>query len=142
MVDFESEHYILIITGSTLIAEEKDRPLAYRLRDEVNSRLGEDSPWKCFVISDIWYLNDEALHARPAVSVGGPGVNSVAQYWLRRLPNALAIDNILLIQMDVAMDDRRCAIWGMDHKLTVEALDTFIEKGYLDRFLDGVRHSL
>lgn len=142
MPDEVRDDSILLITGASLRAEEMDRPLAYRLRDEILSRLGADSPWKCHVITDVLYLNSENLHARPAISIGGPGVNGAAQYLLARLPHALAVDNVLLIQMDVKMEDNRCSIWGMDHDTMVEAIDTFIEKGYLNRFLIGVRQAL
>ncbi len=142
MPDDADKNKLLIVAGATLRAEELDRPLAYRLRDEIESRLGDGSRWSCLVISDIWYLNSEPLHARPAISIGGPGVNAVAQYWFNRLPNALEVENVLLIQMDTRASDLRCSIWGMDHETTVEALETFVQKGYLDRFLEGLRSSL
>jgi hypothetical protein len=36
------------------------------------------------------------------------------------------------------MADLRCAIWGMDHLQTVQAVDLFLAKGYLETFLKGV----
>jgi hypothetical protein len=44
--------------------------------------------------------------------------------------------------MDVEMNDMRCAVWGMNHLDTVQAVDTFIAKGYLDAFVQGVVESL
>jgi hypothetical protein len=129
---------ILIITGATLRAEEMDRPLAYGLAEVIRARLNETATRQPLVMSDIGYLNCDTLHKTPAVSIGGPGVNAVAQYWLKRLPNVLEVDDVLLIQMDLSIDDLRCSIWGYDHDTTVEALEIFTEKGYLDRFLEGV----
>jgi len=129
---------ILLVTGSTLRAEIADRPLAYRLRKMIRRRLEDDDFWRPVVVSDIWYLNSESLQRQPTISVGGPGVNAVSQFFYSRLPSALAIDGTLLIQMDIEMKDHRCCIWGMDHARTVEALRLFVRKGYLDRFLEGI----
>jgi hypothetical protein len=54
------------------------------------------------------------------------------------LPNALAIENTLVIQMDLEVNDQRCAVWGMNHLDTVRAVETFLAKGYLETFLNGV----
>ena len=141
MAESPPDKLILVITGATLRAEQMDRPLAYRLRDAIVERLGADSDWSCLVVSDIWYLNSDELHEVPAISLGGPGVNAVAQYWLKQLPNALAVDNVFLIQLDATQQDHRASLWGMDHETTVEAIETFLEKGYLDHFLTGVRQN-
>ncbi len=138
MEDYDLDNLILIVTGTSLRAEDKDRPLAYRLADEIRGRLPADSPWRCLVLSDLHYINNEELHQCPLICVGGPGVNHLAAVLFRELPPALAVDRVLLIQMDVEMKDHRTSLWGMDHETTVEALQTFIEKGYLDRFLAAI----
>lgn len=138
MAEYDLDRLVLIVTGTTLRAEDVDRPLANRLAEEVRKRLPSESGWRCLVISDVYYINDEDLRDCPVISVGGPGVNHLAGVFLRELSPALAIDGILLIQMDVALEDLRASIWGMDHEKTVEALNTFIGKGYLDRFIQGV----
>jgi len=138
MEEYDLDNLILIVTGSTLRAEEKDRPLAYTLATEIRKRLPPDSPWRCLVISDLHYINNEDLHECPLVCLGGPGVNHLAAVLLRELPPALAVDRVLLIQMDVEMKDLRTCLWGMNHDTTVEAIQTFIQKGYLDRFLAAV----
>ena len=133
-----SRDLLLLVTGSTLRAEVADRRLAYRLRRSIRKRLTDKSTCQPVVISDIWYLNSEQLQKCPTISVGGPGVNAASQYFYSRLPTALSIDQTLLIQMDVAMTDHRCCIWGMDHERTVEALRLFVKRGYLDQFLAGI----
>lgn len=114
-----------------------DRPLAYRIKAAVNERTanGDWQDWQCAVISDIWYLNHDRFNHLPTISVGGPGVNALSAHLYERLPSALAIDNVLVIQIDLTFEDRRCAVWGMDHDATVEAVETFLDRGYLDRFL-------
>jgi hypothetical protein len=135
MPDESAENMILVVTGASLRAEMMDRPLAYRVKRAVDERLKDLEPWQCVVISDIWYLNNEPFSRQPAISIGGPGVNALSAYLYERLPNALAVDNVLLVQMDPTMKDKRCAVWGLNHEMTVEAVDTFLEKGYFDRFL-------
>ncbi len=129
---------LLIVTGSTLRAEMADRPLAYRLQKMIQKRLVAEVVLRPMVMSDIWYLNSEPLQQLPTISLGGPGVNALSQFFFSKLPTALGIDGLLLIQMDVAMEDHRCCLWGMDHRKTVEALHVFTECGYLDQFLQGI----
>ena len=90
------------------------------------------------VISDVYYLNNESIQDRPLIAIGGPGVNMVAANLVEELPTAVTIENQLVIQMDVEMNDARCAVWGMDHLSTVQAVELFIVKGYLEAFVKGV----
>ena len=129
---------ILVVVGASLRAEEMDRPLGYRLADEIKRRLGDGSDWSPLVISDVLYVNDKSLACCPVISLGGPGVNHLSSLLFRELPSVLSIDNVLILQMDVDLVDHRCCLWGMDHDQTVEALDLFIKRGHLDYFLNGV----
>jgi len=132
------DNLVFVVCGATLRAEEMDRPLAYRIQEAVYERLeARDSELDCMVISDIWYLNNKAYHERPTISIGGPGVNHVSAYWWKRLDSVLNIENVLLIQMSLDKPPRAC-LWGMDHDHTVEALETFQQKGHLDRFVDAI----
>lgn len=137
------ENGLLIVTGSSLRAEQADRPLAYRLKTCIEERLREQSlDGSLVVLSDLWYLNAEALQQLPMISVGGPGINAVSAYLYRKLASALVIDDTLMIQMDVELQDLRVSLWGVDHSSTVTAMDIFIERGYLDRFLGAVMSRL
>ena len=118
----DTSNLLLIVTGSTLRAEGCDRPLAYRLQRLIRKRTAPEAFLRPEVISDIWYLNSEALQELPTISIGGPGVNAVSQFFFAKLPTALGIDGLLRIQMDVALEDHRCCIWGMDHSKTIDAL--------------------
>jgi len=131
-------HLILIVAGASLRGESVDRALAYRLAAEIQQRLGPDSPWRPLVISDVLYLNDKDLARQPVISIGGPGVNHLSALLFQELPSVMTIDNALIIQMDIDLADLRCSLWGMDHERTVEALDLFLSRGYLDRFLEGI----
>ena len=146
MPDIDTDRLICIVVGVQLRAELGDRPLAYRIEQELRQRLeaalgkpaeGEPPRLAPVVLSDVYYLNNDELQARPAISVGGPGMNALSAMLVDKLPTAVAIEKTLVVQMDLEMDDVRCAIWGMDHLDTVRAVDLFITK-YLDRFVEGV----
>lgn len=130
---------LLIVVGAHLRAEVADRPLAYRLRNRIEAWLEKHildmnvrlSPVVC---SDIWYVNQQSLQKRPTVSLGGPGVNALSAYYANKLSSALVHDNQIVIQLDPEYVDLRVCVWGMDHELTVHALDMFDEK-YLDGYL-------
>jgi len=131
------EKAIFLVTGSNLTAEQKDRPLAYFLKSHIDRYGGADAAKCGIVVSDLWYLEEDGIDDCPVISVGGPGVNSLSQHFWRQLPIGLAVDNVLVIQLDITFEDLRASIWGMDHESTREAIQTFYEKGYLRRFLEA-----
>ena len=146
MSEIDTDRLVLIVVGVQLRAELGDRPLAYRIEQEVRSRLearlgrpaeGELPLLAPAVITDVYYLNNEPIQSRPAISVGGPAMNALSAMLVDQLPTAMAVENTLVIQMDLEMKDVRCAVWGMDHLDTVRAVDLFVTK-YLDGFLEGV----
>ncbi len=133
------EQGLLIVTGSTLGAERRDRPLAYGLKGRIEERLeGMACRREVVVIGDLWYLNCEPLHQMPMISVGGPAVNAVTGQLFKRVPTALVVDNALLVQMDLTLEDLRVVVWGGNSASTVDAVDIFVNRGYLGRFLEGV----
>lgn len=147
MSDIDPSRLIWIVTGVQLKAELGDRPLAYRVEREVRERLsallpklsdGTAPQLAPVVVSDVYYLNHDEAQRLPTISIGGPGVNAVSAALYDNLPTPLAIENTLVVQMDLELNDLRCAVWGMDHLDTVRAVDAFIAKGYLDTFVRGV----
>lgn len=147
MSDIDPDRLIWIVTGVQLNAELGDRPLAYRiereLRERLASLLGPSEPnqpprLSPVVVSDVYYLNSADAQKGPTISIGGPGSNALSASLFEQLPTAVTIEHTLVVQMDLDMDDLRCAVWGMNHLDTVRAVDTFIAKGYLDTFAEGV----
>jgi hypothetical protein len=147
MPDIDTNRLIWIVVGIQLNAELGDRPLAYRveqvLKRRIAEKLGVPKPGELpklspVVITDVYYLNFDDAKDRPAISIGGPGVNALSAQLTDELPTPVAIEDTLVVQMDLEMNDPRCAVWGMNHLDTVQAVDLFIAKGYLDTFLDGV----
>ena len=146
MPDIDTDRLICIVVGVQLRAELGDRPLAYRVEQAVRERLeallgkppeGEPPRLAAVVMSDVYYLNSDELRTRPAISVGGPAMNALSATLVDKLPTAVAVEDTLVIQMDLDMDDPRCAVWGMNHLDTVRAVELFVTK-YLDAFIEGV----
>ena len=139
MADDSAARLLLIVTGSTLRAEEVDRPLAYYLRQRIEQSLAESDldagPFRVQVVADFRWIHDEPLQDAPTISLGGPGVNALAHRWLEEIPVSLAVDEQYYIQMDPDLDEPRASIWGMDNATTQIAVSVFIER-FLPRFLD------
>lgn len=138
-----SERLLLIVTGSTLRAEEVDRPLAYYLKQRIEQQLATMSVEAITprVIADFRWLNDDPLQSLPTISVGGPGVNALASHLYDQLTFALAIDDHYCIQMDPTFEELRASIWGMDNAKTQLAVAVFLER-YLTPFLEACsKHS-
>lgn len=141
-VALDPANLLLIVVGAHLRAEMADRPLAYRLAERVRAWLEKHGhalnvPIVPVVCSDIWYVNDEDLQPRPTISIGGPGVNALSAYFHDKLKTAAAVDDQFMIQLDPEFIDLRACVWGMDHALTVKALDVFVKK-YLDGYMRAV----
>jgi hypothetical protein len=137
-----SARLILIVTGSTLRAEELDRPLAYYLKQEVERQVArrveigtDETPANVLVVADFRWMNDKPLQVVPTISVGGPGVNALAHQWFEELPFSLAVGELYCIQMDPDLIEARVSLWGMDNPTTQIAVSIFVER-FLPRFLD------
>ncbi len=138
---------LLIVTGSTLRAEEMDRPLGYYLKqriegilsasaDQAGSKHGHDlSDYQVRVIADFRWIHDEFLQTLPTISLGGPGVNALAHRWLEEVPISLAFNERYFIQMDPDLNEPRVSIWGMDNPTTQIAVSIFLDR-FLPPFLE------
>ena len=134
-------HRVMVVVGSHLRAEEADRPLAYRLIEEIETwkeryeaQLGvEIEPSVC---TDLWYLNHDDLRRLPTVCIGGPGVNALSAYLAQHLSDDNKQADVLL-QIDPDYTDLQACIWGTDHALTAHGLQLFVDR-YLDGYLRAV----
>lgn len=140
--------WLLVVVGTTLRAEEADRPLAYYLKQKLEAALealtkhghAPGGPLHVAVISDFRWLRDDPLQKWPTISLGGPGVNALTRNWLEEVPLSLAVDNQYYIQMDPELDESRVAIWGMDNPSTQIAVSAFLQR-FSGRFLEHVLHT-
>src|SRR3954454_3637645 len=124
-----SAKMLLIVTGSTLRAEEVDRPLAYYLKQRIDGAAdveGASAPrFRVRVVADFRWIHDEPLQVLPTISIGGPGVNALAHRWLEDVPVSLAFGERYFIQMDPDLAEPRASIWGMDNATTQIAVSVF-----------------
>jgi hypothetical protein len=142
MATDKSLRLLLIVTGSTLRAEEMDRPLAYYLKQQIEELLTQPTKtgqhsvddYLVHVIADFRWIHDETLQRLPTISLGGPGVNALAHKWLEDVPVSLAYNERYFIQMDPDLAEARASIWGMDNATTQIAVAVFLER-FLPRFL-------
>ncbi|HEU4699465.1 MAG TPA: hypothetical protein VFS40_09815 [Gemmatimonadales bacterium] len=132
----DTEETILIVTGTELTAEDRDRPLAYWLKQQIDQR-GVGHPWrKAVVVGDAWYLANRVFHLNPTVAVGGPGANAVAQQFASALPVVWKDeDEQAFIQLDFDDERKRAALWGMNAAATASAVEGFVIHGQLDELL-------
>jgi len=134
---------LLIVTGSTLRAEEMDRPLGYYLKQRVERSLSEAiadgrdglEGYVVRVVADFRWIHDDPLQSLPTISLGGPGVNALAHRWLEDVPVSLAFNDRYFIQMDPDLAEPRASIWGMDNSTTQIAVSVFVDR-FLPRFLE------
>src|SRR3954451_15668387 len=136
---------LLIVTGSTLRAEELDRPLGYYLKQRIEAALaaGQEGPdrgqdlsdYQVRVVADFRWIHDEFLQNLPTISLGGPGVNALAHRWLEEVPISLAYNERYFIQMDPDLPEPRASIWGMDNPTTQIAVSVFLDR-FLSPFLE------
>ncbi len=127
---------VLIVAGTTLRAEQMDRPLAYYLQTQIEERSGKPGGPQALVISDARYLHEKELQQLPTISVGGPGVNLLAQKWLDDLPSVLTVEDKYLVQMELEGVAPQACVWGMNNPLTKLAVVTFADR-FLPRFLQA-----
>ncbi len=138
----ESEHLLLIVTGTCLQAEHIDRPLAYQLRSQIYAKLKKYgmklNTRACPVVcSDIHYMNNEALHIRPTVSIGGTNVNALSIYYRDKLTVAEERKDSFSILLDSEFTDLRVCLLTEDHRHASVMLKLFCQK-YLDAYLRAV----
>jgi hypothetical protein len=131
------EFSVIIVVGAHLDAERDDRPIAYALLDRVRSMIAPDQD--ATVCTDLWYLNNDDLRARPTISVGPPRVNALAAYLADRLPSVYVVDGRCMVQADFEHDDPAASCWGMQASQTAAAVDVFASR-FLEEFLR--RHAL
>jgi hypothetical protein len=151
-----SETLVLIVTGSTIAAETRDRPLAYGLRERMrvwiekhrdhdatrqagngaNGEVAKNARLHPVVCTDLWYLNARDLAGRPAVAIGEPASNAATALISNRLPTAFVVEGSLRVHLDPEYIDLRASIWGATAAGTAAALEVFAER-YLDEFLSA-----
>jgi hypothetical protein len=131
----DTEETVVLVTGASLTAEERDRPLAYLLKAEIDRRGAGHAYRRAVVVADLWYLENRIFHLNPTVAIGGPGANGVAQELAGMLPTVYNAEDRVFIQADFENDLKRAALWGANAGATAQAVEVFATQGLLDDLL-------
>jgi hypothetical protein len=131
----DTEETVVLVTGASLTAEERDRPLAYLLKAEIDRRGAGHAYRRAVVVADLWYLENRIFHLNPTIAIGGPGVNGVAQEFSAVLPTVYSADERVFVQADFEDDVKRATLWGADAGATAQAVEVFATQGLLDDLL-------
>jgi len=134
----DTEETIILVTGTDIRAEERDRPLAYRLKEEIDRRGAGHAFRRAVVVGDSWYLENRIFHLNPTIAIGGPGVNGVSQQFSDSLPTIWSQEERIFIQAEFEGDLKRASLWGLDRNATSAAVDAFVINGFLDELLTKI----
>ncbi|MFI4870230.1 MAG: hypothetical protein ACIAQ0_00410 [Phycisphaerales bacterium JB058] len=127
-----------VVVGAHIEAELGDRATAQWLADQLTDELCQREPGlRAVVCTDLWYLNDDRLRSRPAVSVGEPELNAYTAFLADKLPDVYSVKDILIVQLDLEGVDLVAACWGRDAIATRQATQVFTER-YMSGFCDAV----
>jgi hypothetical protein len=131
----DTDETVLVVTGIEVPAEMHDRPLAYRLKAEIDRR-GDGKPFRgAVVVSDAWFAQNRLFHLCAAVAIGGPGVNALAASLVEELPMIVRRDDRVFVQGRWDGEEKRASLWGMDRAATAQAVEAFLDDGHCDAFL-------
>lgn len=131
----DTDDTVLIVTGTEIPAEMNDRPLAYRLKAEIDRRGAGKTFRGAVVVSDAWFAQNRIFHLCPAVAVGGPGVNALAASLVEELPMLVKRDERVFVQGKWDGEEKRASLWGVDRVATAQAVDAFLGEGFCEAFL-------
>ncbi|MCA9312074.1 MAG: hypothetical protein KDA21_12755 [Phycisphaerales bacterium] len=141
-VEPRMDRMVVVVVGAHLRAELNDRATAETLRALAAAHpVTQREDMQIALCTDIWYVNNDALRARPTISVGHPDVNALAAFLADRLPAAFTIDDVMTVQMDLEFVDPVASCWGMTHGDTAAAAEMFATR-YLGDFLERAARSL
>jgi hypothetical protein len=134
----DTEETVIIVIGSSSTAEERDRPIAYQLKAEIDERGAGHAYRRAVVVAYSWYLASETFHLNPTIAIGGPGANGVSQELSGMLPTVYAREERVFVQADFEGELKRAALWGVDAAHTAEAVEAFTTQGFLDDLLGRI----
>ena len=134
----DTDETVVLVTGSSVNAEERDRPLAYRLKSEIDRRGAGHAYRRAVVVADLWYLQNRIFQPNPTIAIGGPGANGVSQDFSEELTTVYSRDERVFVQADFEAERKRACLWGVDVSCTAAAVGVFMTEGYLDDLLSRI----
>jgi len=134
----DTDETVLVVTGSDIRAEERDRPTAYRLKEAIDARSDGQRFRRAVVVGDLWYLDNRVFHLNPTIAIGGPGVNALAARLSNALPVVWSQGDQAFVQADIEGPQKRVLLWGMNAGATMSAVQAFTSQGHLDGLLQRI----
>jgi hypothetical protein len=134
----DTDETVVLVTGTALTAEERDRPTAYTLKAEIDRRGDGHTYRRAVVVGDAWYLENRIFHLNPTIAIGGPGANGVTGEFAEALPTLINVDDRVFVQADFDGDVKRANLWGVDAGATAQAVEMFVGQGLLDDLLQRI----
>ncbi len=127
---------VAVVVAAELDGDAPDRRSAVRLKGEIDRR-GAGHPYRrAVLVRDLAWFETPLFHAAPTIAIGGPGVNGVSARFGQELPTVWTAEDRSLIQAEFRESVPRVTLWGMDAAATGDAVEAFINRGWLDEFLD------
>ncbi len=112
---------VLIVTGTHILTELYDRPLAETLKKKIH----KTSSLRAIIISDKYYASEEAMHSLPVISIGGGEINSltleIMNFGTTRNPIRGVFDADRRIN-----NTTQIALWGDSASETKRSVEKFI----------------
>jgi hypothetical protein len=134
----DPEETVVLVIGTSPNAEERDRPLATRLKAEIDRRGAGHAYRRAVVVGDEWYLEHRTFHHNPTIAIGGPGANGVTEEFTGMLPTVYSREERVFVQAELEGELKRVALWGADAAATAEAVEVFGNDGLLDGLLERI----
>ena len=110
----DPDETVVLVIGTSPNAEERDRPLAERLKAEIDRRGAGHAYRRAVVVGDEGYLEHGAFHHNPTITIGGPGANGVTAEFTAMLPTVYSRDERVFVQAELEGELKRVALWGAD----------------------------
>lgn len=139
---------IIIVVGTSIVAELLDRPAAELLRDHIDDQGGSNSFRRGIVIGhNAWYEQTEAavIADNPVIAVGGPRTNRLTAEFEQWKPNPPSKEGTYPIPVSGArigtgffrMNQKglpQVALWGHDANAVRETVEYYFrnEKGFAE----------
>ena len=145
----DSSILLFLVVGSHPNAERDDRPTVYRLQTEIDRAIkelatqdgGASLQMRSQILTDLWFMNDASLVARPAIALGTASTNAAVAHFALQLPQAMVVDGGFEVLLDRTAGDYRVCLRGIDAKSTADVVDVFVEK-FLAEWIESVSISM
>lgn len=127
---------VIIVVSKLIVAELLDRPVAEKIRNEIDSRGGKYPFRRGVVISDAaWYLEEEFLRNNPVIAVGGPKSNDLSREFEKWVPSSPSGEGVYQIDVSEKLTGffrlnefrlPQVGLWGEDANGTLRAVEHYI----------------